>query len=81
MVNSIQKDFRRLLLSQRDKQTHTEVSLNGRDHFVPIFLSTPAATAAKLGAKVGTGVGSGLWHTSFRYRQFMLEHKQKSVSF
>lgn len=37
-----------------------------------IFLSTPAATAAKLGAKVGTGVGSGLWHTSFRYRQFML---------
>lgn len=38
---------------------------------VPIFLSTPAATAAKLGAKLG-GAGSGLWHMSLRYKLFML---------
>lgn len=38
---------------------------------LPMFLSIPAATAAKLGMKLGAGV-SGLWHASLWYRLFML---------
>lgn len=40
-----------------------------------MFLSTPAATAAKLGAKLDAG-RSGLWHWSLRYKVFMLNREK-----
>lgn len=46
---------------------------------LPMFLSTPAATAAKLGAKLGA-MGSGLWHRSLRYKLFMLERETAKVT-
>jgi len=43
--------------------------------FLPMFLSTPAATAAKLGAKLDA-VASGLWQMSLRYKLFMLDREE-----
>lgn len=45
---------------------------------LPVFLSTPAATAAKLGAKLDA-VGSGLWHMSLRYKLFMLNREKQKL--
>lgn len=46
---------------------------------LPVFLSIPAATAAKLGMKLGAGV-SGLWHASLWYRLFMLGTSKAKTS-
>lgn len=47
---------------------------------LPMFLSTPAATAAKLGEKLGA-VESGLWHRSLRYKLFVLNRAKQWLLF